>query len=377
MRYSASLLCSAFALLLLAPTSSSLAQDPPLQGEDYGTQRLPRDVYQRILIPPETVSTPAPVPPPTTRSQAVAPENGDETPGDAPSACGGMGCPPAEITVARQLLEQGPDTTQIYSLFESRAHQFAVVGFVKEGWPLSVEYSAEPGTVTVLRIKLYHHRKILIFPIPFFEVAFQANLDALEARSDPENPWHRTVTIPSVTLSREADAAADNGLHVARYEVRSYRVVNGQVDRRQRAPLNVIGMTVGPNVVGSLTLYADQFGNRWQRIPVTNNPATTLEFKYQTDKNYDLLKERIERYSNRELDYAVARVIGTGHSATRGQSFRATWRVRNNQAPGRYRASILGWWRCQGGVTVVAGVLYCPNDPNWAITSSGDVNLYP
>ena len=100
---------------------------------------------------------------------------------------GGFGCPPTEIEVANQLLRSGPGTTETYASFDNIKHQFAVVGFVQEGWPLSVEYAAEPGTVTVLRIKLYHRRKLLIVPFPFYEVAFQANLDALPAESEGAN----------------------------------------------------------------------------------------------------------------------------------------------------------------------------------------------
>ena len=377
MRLSVLLSCSAFAISgLLA--SSSTAQNPPPQpppppppGEIYDQPRLPREVYETVVLPSEAPATPAPVPQSTARSHVPT----DDAPqAEPPPGCGGIGCPPTEVALAQQLLSQGPDTSEIYSAFESRAHQFAVVGFVKSGWPVSIEYQAEPGTVTVLRIKLYHQRKILIFPIPFFEVAFQANLDALDSERAGDNPWHRTVTIPAIHLSREADAAADDGLHVARYEVRSYRIVEGQ--GRQRAPLNVIGMTVGPQVVGSLTLLADQFEGEQRQIPASDAPPTVFPFRYRAQRSYDLLKERIERYNYNALDYQVARVIGSGHSASEGQLFQVNWRLRRNLRPGRYRASIVGWWRCSGGVSVVNGVLACPNDPNWAVTSSRDVNLY-
>ena len=374
MRRSAFLFGSALALAILLPAGFSSAQDPPSAapvGEDYGQPRLPRDVYERVVIPNEAPATPAPVPQATARAH-VPP--GDAPAADPPPRCRGMGCPPTELSVAQQLLSQGPDTSEIYAPFESRAHQFAVVGFVKSGWPLSIEYEAEPGTVTVLRVKLYHQRKILIFPIPFFEVAFQANLDALDSETQSSNPWHRTVKISAVHLSREADAAADEGLHVARYEVRSYRIVDGGA--RQRAPLKVFGMTVGPDVVGSVTLSADRFAGEGRQIPATDTPPTIYPFHYRVQKNYDLLKERIERFDDNLLDYRVVRIIGGGHSASQDQGFQVNWRLRRNLRPGRYRASVLGWWRCQAGVTLTNGVLSCPNDPNWAITSSGDLNLH-
>jgi hypothetical protein len=352
---------SAFALLGLSAAASSQTYDGPPPAEDYGHQRLPKYVYQKMVIPSETAAVPEAPPP-------ASPHEGDEP------ICHGMGCPPSELSVAQQLLASGPDTTQIYGMFESPAYQFAVVGFVKEGWPLSVEYVAQPDTVTVLRVRLYHERKILIFPLPFFEVAFKANLDGLDAEKDLDDPWHRVVTIPSITLSREADAAANADLHVARYEVRSYRLSGGQVTK-QRAPLKVIGITVGPDVVGSLTLSGAQFDNGKFQIPNTDVPPTELGFRYRADRSYDLLRERIERYSDHDLAYSVTSLIGTPHTAVANQKFNSKWRLRHNLPPGYYRASVIGWWQCHGE-PVLEKLDSCPNNPNWAVGNSDDVELF-
>ena len=334
-------------------------------GEDYGQQppRLPRSVYENMTLPPDTPNT-APPPPAVARSET------QEVP-----TCQGTGCPPTEVAVAQKLLASGPDTTELYNSFESPKHQFAEVGFAQEGWPLSIEYEAEPGTVTILRIKLYHERKIWIVPIPFFEVAYEANLDALDSEVDSGNPWHRTVSIPAITLSREADAAADAGLHVARYEVRSYRLVNGSIDRRQRAPLNLIGIAVGREVVGSLTLSSSQFDARRYRIPASGSPPADLRFRYKADRNYDLVKARIERYSNQQLAYGGARDLGSPHSATQNQTTESSWKITRQQAAGRYRASVVGWLKCQGA-TILQRMSSCASNPAWSVANSGPVELY-
>jgi hypothetical protein len=347
---------AAVGLTLLAGSASS----QPGPGEDYGHARLPPDAYQRIYIPPDNPSPPQPPPPPP------KPED--------PPACRPqqLGCPPTEPAEAQQLLASGPDTTDTYTPFENPAHQFSVVGFVKQGWPVSIEYQAEPGTVTILRVQLYHQRRILIFPIPFYEVAFKANLDALPAEVATDDPWHRTVKIDAVTLDRNADPAADGGLHVARYQVRSYYLVNGQVGHR--APLNLIGITVGPEVVGSITLSGAQFDNATQRIPVTNTPPTELGFRYRSDASYDLIRERIEQYDFDGLTYRWPSPIGSPHSATPNQVFSSAWRIRRGLRPGRYRASIIAWWQCHG-VTILERMADCQNNPNFAVTNSGDVTL--
>jgi hypothetical protein len=355
------------ALQLLAFTAAASAQTYDGPSSVIPTRpRAPVNVYQRMRIPPDRANVPQA--PPSESSASRAPER---------PRCKGTGCPPTEVAVAQHLLVSGPDTTEIYGMFERPAYQFAVVGFVKEGWPVSVEYVAQPDTVTVLRVKLYHERKILIFPLPFFEVAFEANLDALDAeKAAPvsDNPWHRTVDIPAIALSREADPAASSGLHVARYELRSYRLIDGQVTN-ERAPLDVLGITVGPDVVGSLTLYGAEFDNSKYQIPQSDDPATELPFRYRADRNYDLLKERIEHYSEQELAYEVMAEIGTPHSAAANQTFAQKWRVKRNLPPGIYRASVIGWWDCQG-VPVLQKLDSCPNNPNWAVADSGDVELF-
>lgn len=342
------------------------------QGEDYGRPRPPLAAYKLMVIRPDTAQTPEK---PETPKPAQAGEDNEP-------ACRGIGCPPTEAEVARELIESGPDTRETYLTYESTTGQFAVVGFAREGWPLSIEYEAEPDTVTVLRIKLYHHRKILfVVPLPFFEVAYEANLDALPADGETANPWHRTVTIPPDTIrfSRDADPSADGDLRVARYEVRSYRLVDGRMELRNgrpvRVPVNVIGTTVGPQVVGSLSLRNVKFDGAGT-IPAQGQPPAVLRFQYALDRRYDLLKEAIEQYSDADLEYRFARSLGNPHpsASDTGTVWGQPWTVKSNQRPGRYRVSVTGWWTCKG-VTNADTLKSCPVSPNWAIAYSGDLLL--
>ncbi|MBC9033435.1 hypothetical protein IAG41_13645 [Sphingomonas sp. JC676] len=340
----------------------------PQQGENYGKPRLPPTAYQAMVIQPDTA------PPPQQPERPQTTEN-QEPP------CDGVGCPPTEAEVAEKLIQFGPDTREIYATFEATPGQFAVVGFAREGWPVSIEYEAEPDTVTVLRIKLYHHRKILFFPLPFFEVAYEANLDALPAESETGNPWHRTVTIPRDTIrfSRDADPSADSDLRVARYEVRSYRLVDGRMElnrgRPVRVPVNVIGTTVGPEVVGSLSLRNVGFDGAGT-IPAQGQPANVLHYQYAIDRRYDLLKEAIERYWDRDLEYRYDRPLGPPRSVSSvsGIVLGWPWPVQSNERPGRYRVSVTGWWSCRG-VTNADTLRSCPVSPNWAIAYTGDLIL--
>jgi hypothetical protein len=331
--------------------------------EDFGQPRPPLAAYKMMVIQPDAAKPPQqPEPPPPSETQTK-------------EACNGVGCPPSEAEVARQLISTGPDTREVYATFESTPGQFAVVGFAREGWPVSIEYEAEPDTVTVLRIKLYHNRKILIFPLPFFEVAYEANLDALPAEGESANPWHRTVTIQPdvIRFSRDADPSASGNLRVARYEVRSYRLVDGRMEMRNgrpvRVPVNVIGTTVGPQVVGSLTLRGVSFDGA-ATIPAQGQPANVLQYQYAIDRRYDLLKEVIEQYSDRDLEYRFARSLGNPRRAGGTGIVQGwPWSVQSNQRPGRYRVSVTGWWDCQG-MTNADTLQSCPNSPNWAIAYS-------
>lgn len=350
--------------VLVAPLTGAASQ------ETYDTPRLPRSVYEAVVIPNDD-----PAPPQQPRQQGPPDSASNDADGPPPqTSCEGIGCPPTQVEVANQLLSHGPSTTEIYATFENAAHQFAVVGFVKQGWPLSVEYAAEPGTVTVLRIRLYHQRKVLIFPVPFYEVAFQANLDALPAESEGASPWHRTVTVDAVTLSRAADPIAGPGLHVARYDIRSYRLIDGQIDRRDRRPVEVRGITVGPDVVGSLSLLDAGFARGTIPLPAPGEQPLSLEFRYRTDRVYDLLHESIEHYDDAAFGYRFDRQVSAPHGAGQAQSFTRVWQTRRNQRPGTYRALIKGWWNCRG--TMFAQTIEsCPDSPNWAIATSRAIKL--
>src|SRR5438045_1996916 len=130
------LLLTSILLLSSAGAAASQPTGSPPQGEDYGHARLPTSAYSKMVLPSDNAAVPQTPAKPQSESN---PEGG--------GGCGGIGCPPTEVSIAQHLLASGPDTSEIYGTFESPANQFAVVGFVREGWPLSVEYEAQPDTV--------------------------------------------------------------------------------------------------------------------------------------------------------------------------------------------------------------------------------------
>jgi hypothetical protein len=135
-----------------------------------------------------------------------------------------------------------------------------------------------------------------------------------------------------------------------------------------------MGITVGPDVVDSLSLFAAKLPSNSLTIPAQNNPATTLEFRYVTDHRYDLLAQSIERYNESQLAYEFASPLGNVFSAQGNHTFSASWRVKKSQKPGRYRASIKAWWTCSGSV-VINQMNSCPNHPDWAVGTSDDIQL--
>lgn len=321
-----------------------------------------------------------------------------------------MLCREPETEVAAALIRSGPQTRD-----ESEPGKPSIVGFVRNSWPLAVDFEPEPGTFTVLRVKLFHQR----FLYPYYEIAYQQVLD-------PDGSGGRqTIVVDRLQLG--GDPGAGNGVRVARVDVRSFRLVNGRLVREHgravRAPVMVYGVGVGPDAVGSTAIenarfrspgemrsaYAHagnglrgaNFGaarapvaligfNAWDpvfdsmtlqsvrfedsrpvRIP-TGNASVPLTYSYRLDRNYDAVAADL-RYcpQNCRLNRRLA-VPARGDRTPRAAG---QWSVTRRFDPGDYRVQVLAWGQCAGPPTPAA-LAQCAHSTAWAAGTSGTVRLF-
>ena len=75
--------------------------------------------------------------------------------------------------------------------------------------------------------------------------------------------------------------------------------------------MQVLGITVGPQVVGSLSLLGAGFEQaHGPDSGAGGSPRSRCAFGYRTDRIYDLLHDTIEVYDNDALTYRFDRQVG-------------------------------------------------------------------
>jgi len=243
-------------------------------------------------------------------------------------------CAQPEREIAATLVRLGPQHGDCRDVDKPSA-----VGFVRNSWPVVVDFESEPGTFTVLRVKLYHRRRLL----PYFEVAFQQVID-------PDGTGGRqAVVVPRLDLAGNTGA----GVRVARYDIRSFRLADGELVRHRgrlvRAPVAVYGMGAGPHAVGSMTLRNVRFlSPPTIRVPAAGNPQA-VSFGYTLDRDFDAVAA-IPRFCNPRC--ADQPRIGP---LPRSRSVQATgrWTFDHRARPGSYEMDVRAWLQC-GGASVRA-----------------------
>ncbi|MEA3042801.1 MAG: hypothetical protein QOJ53_2205 [Sphingomonadales bacterium] len=268
------------------------------------------------------------------RLRAIPEGDDDERPTDP--ACirilGSEHCAAEERALAATLVQNGPR-----GIAGQAPEKPSVVGFVRQGWPLTIEFQPQPGTFTIFRVKLYHRR--LLFP--YFEVAYRRVLD-------PDGSGGRQI-VDIGALDLSGDPGAGDGARIARYDIRSYRLVGGALQRRHgflvRAPVALFGLSAGPEAHGSLTLRNVRFLGR-TTIGRRANGSAPILFSYALDVDYDAVAAELLRCPRL---CASLGDVGTNLATRRTPAAQAQWAIGPDTQPGSYEIVVRAWGQCGGG----------------------------
>lgn len=197
-----------------------------------------------------------------------------------------------------------------------------VQGFVRDGWPVVVDFEPRAGSRTDLLVVLYEAVPARIF----FPRKVRIVMD--EGGLGGRRLFTGRIDFP-------ADAAAPGGrpVGVASYEVVSRRLKpNGKVSKK-RAPVTVYGLGAGPKAVGSITLTDVTLGTG---APVLRLPASgrlSLGFRYHLKAAFDLVAQDISAGNKVETNrytYVSGKRIGN----------------LDIRKPGIYRLNVRAWLSC-------------------------------
>ncbi len=303
------------------------------------------------------------LPPPNDSDDA--PHQSQDTDSTVPPGCvklfGSIQCGEEEPLLASRLLANGPQPETATDPLRP-----AVVSFVRNNWPFVIDFQAEPGTRTVLKVKLYHRRWIL----PYLENAYQQVLG-----EDEQAGERQVIKIEAIDLGDASVATGAGEVRVARYDIRSYRL-DGDTYRREqgklvRAPVKIFGIGAGPRAVGSITLRDVRFGPASLQIPAAGAPPAMTSFQYVLLRPYDVVSAGVER----DCPGAGCRWAGQALSPSAGSvglSPPRQWPVRRNAKPGLYRLQVRAWLNCQGS-TPAERFVDCGDEAAWASGFSDDI----
>ena len=265
-------------------------------------------------------------------------------------------CAREEREIAATLVRSGPDRGSCREVAKP-----SVVGLVRNGWPVVIDFEPEPGTFTVFRVKLYHRR----WSLPYYEIAFQQVLD-------PDGTGgRRTVVIPALELTGQAGA----GVRVARYDVRSFRLANGELVRAHHrlvtAPVTVYGMGAGPHAVGSMTVLDVHFlGPATIRVPARNS-RQDVRFSYRLTRDYDAVAG-VPRFCNPRCSDVLPRIGPLPRF--RGAPQTGLWTVTHRARVGNYGMDVRAWLQC-GGASAVQALASCADDAAWTFATAPALRL--
>jgi hypothetical protein len=268
-------------------------------------------------------------------------------------------CAPEEQQVAAGLIVSGPSSISLDS-----PEKPSVTGFVRNHWPVVVDFEPQPGTMTVLKIRLYHRRWFF----PFMDVADRQVIDFNSTGG------RRIAVVPMLELQETPADAASSDVRVASYSVRSYRLQDGvpmrQHGRLVRAPVEVFGIGAGPNAVGSSTLRDVTFGPAQVHIPGQGQPAFIARYHYQLDRDYDLVSATLARCKPGCTESAKP----LANPPPFHGNWTGNWNVDWKAKPSDYAIVIRAWLNC-GGASAADQIRACGNKAAWAFGRAKPVTL--
>jgi hypothetical protein len=148
--------------------------------------------------------------------------------------------------MAGALLERGPIVSP-----PSVGGPFQVRGFIRPGWPVVIDFVAQPDTRTYLKVSLLTSDTLAGAPPRQYDMWSVIDPDGRRGR--------RLFRLNANALPWAQDVQGGPAVRIADFAIESYRISRGQIllDQNRRsamAPVQVLGFGAGPRATGSGSL---------------------------------------------------------------------------------------------------------------------------
>jgi hypothetical protein len=281
----------------------------------------------------------------------------------------------APAALAARLFADGPQIPPADS------RHFALQGFVRDGWPVAVEFQPQPGTLTLLVVTPY------AAPSPVGRGLAQAVRDAVQRSPlgratvrivmDPTGGGGRRLfVVPHITLA-SAQGPGGGELGIATYSVESYRILRKGKLSLKRSPVEIFGFGAGPDAVtrplagrvgrapataaAALVLASAQalpaamplsqavLADRVTTVPGSGgSPLRRVAYQYRLGRPLHLVAEDIWRESGGKAD----RVMSSRrlpNPATATPQINHFWTLTGQPDTAQYRLVVRAWQQCPNG----------------------------
>ena len=253
---------------------------------------------------------------------------------------------PVEAVAAR-LKANGPEVAA-----GTRAGLGSVQGFVRNGWPVVVDFEPQPGTRTDLVISIYEpDLGRILFPRKTRLVM------------DEGGEGGRQLFTGVIDLPADAEATSGGAVGVARYTVVSRRLKPGGKPSKEEVPATVYGIGAGPRAVGSITVTDVALGTGVTRLRLPASGRIPLPYRYRLKASFDHVVEDVRRdckgfFCSKSVIKRHARITGARNGSLAIDK------------PAFYRFTVRAWLSCP-----TPDFKACEDEAAWATGQSARIQV--
>jgi len=263
---------------------------------------------------------------------------------------------PADVVKAQELFKSGPSTPR-----PGLSSTFSIQGFIREGWPVVMDFEPQPNTRTELTVLLLTPQRVVLFNQP---ASILLPIPQGSRVVDSDGSRGRQVLRLFQGPLVGPGASGDHPVQIAEYGLVSYQLVDGQIakdahGRRIQAPVAVYGFGAGPRAAGSVTI------NKVQLTPATLTKPGAAAYSYFAEKAFDQANADIW-LSCKQVFCSHAHPVGPviHHLASSGW-VSGTWSVPSSARAGSYQLFVRAWLHCNGA-DVANNYKNCGDEAAWA-----------
>ena len=313
---------------------------------------------------------------------------------------------PAEAQIAGALLERGPIVSP-----PSAGGPFQVRGFIRPGWPVVVDFVAQPDTRTALKVSLLTPNTVAGEPPQRYDMWSVIDPDGRRGR--------RLFRLDANALPWARDVQGGPAVRIADFAIESYRISGGQLllDQNRRsttAPVRVLGFGAGPRAIGSRSLAIAppdtgqttagglltkvSFNSLAEKIdyqsegsvsitevdigpqlihrPSARNAAVPAKFSYLAKQEFyqidaDIWPECLTGACNTT---SAVRTFAT-RPVSAPEHVTGAWNILSNTPAGSYDLYVRAWLHCNGAPA--DSFHDCADEAAWAYGRAGPIEVAP